>query len=452
MKVKLSDDLLGHRKDTLVELPEEQGKALIDQKLAAAPAPAAGSLDEALGAIQGSIDQQLQNATATITNRVLEEVSKTLRQVKPTVVVGPERRMADPTGGFANLGDFAQAVRRLATNKSSDPRLLAIARKADGMDESVLADGGALVPQEYANALYRDVLEESLLFGKARKYPINLGNTLFVPVRVMTELGVTAASGGSLGSWLNADGVAIAPQKPVYSRVQFTLNRWGTLLPVTDELLQDNNVALSNFIIDEGGIALAWDMNQAFINGSGLGQPQGILAASALVQAPADSGQLAGTISYSNLVNMKSLLWTVAPGDMSGVVWIANPDAEAQFEQLKDSAGRNLYYAAGTIGQTPVAKLFGIPVVYSYHCPALGDSGDVILADLKQYGVATKAGGQIETAMSMHLYFDAAEVAFRIIYRIDGKVMRQQPLKMPNSPNSRSGFVCLEPRGGGPAS
>lgn len=453
MKVKLCDDFLGHKKDSLVDLPDEQAKGLIEQKLAqAAPANPPTGLDEALQTIQSSIDQQLQNATSVITQRVMDEVSKSLRQVKPSIVVGPERRSADPTGGFANLGEFAQAVRRLATHKTSDPRLTSMVRKADGMDETALTDGGALVPIQYANQIYRDVLEESLLFEKARKYPITLGNSLFVPVRSMTELGITAASGGSLGSWLNGDGVAIAPQKPVYNRVQFTLNRWGTLLPVTDELLQDNNVALSNFILDEGGIALAWDLNQAFINGTGFGQPSGILASSALVQAPADAGQIAGTISYTNLVNMKSLLWTAAPGDMSGVVWIANPDAEAQFEQLKDSAGRNLYYAAGTIGQTPTAKLFGIPVIYSYHCPALGDAGDVILADLKQYGVATKAGGQVETAMSMHLYFDAAEVAFRMIYRIDGKVMRQQPLKVPNSPNSRSGFVCIEPRGGGPAS
>ena len=225
-----------------------------------------------------------------------------------------------------------------------------------------------------------------------------------------------------------------------------TLNRWGTLLPVTDELLQDNNVALSNFIFDEGGIALAWDLNQAFISGTGTAQPQGILASGALVTVPADVNQPGFTISYSNLVNMKSRLWTIRPGDTSGVVWIAHPDAEAQFEQLKDASGRNLYYAAGTIQQAPEARLFGIPVVYSFHCSAVGNPGDVILADLNQYLVSTKVGGGIEAAMSMHLYFDAAEVAYRIIYRVDGKTARQAPLIIPNSANSRSGFVALAAR------
>ena len=408
-------------------------------------------LDKAVDDIQTKLTAQIEAASQKIAASVLAQVSKGVG--RPTLVVGADRAALDPTGGFKNLGEFAAVVRKHSLGQATDERLSRMIVKADGMNETALSDGGALVPTEYANQLYRDVLAESVLFDKARKYPINLGNSLFIPVRSTVDLGVTAASGGSLGTWLTAggvtaDGVPIIAQKPIYTRVQMNLNRWGALLPVTDELLQDNNVALSNFIFDEGGIALAWDLNNAFINGSGQGQPQGILNSPALISAPADAGQTGFTISYTNLINMKSRLWTIRPGDMSGVVWIAHPDCEAQFEQLKDAAGRNLYYAAGTVQQTPQAKLFGIPVVYSYHCAAVGSTGDVILADFSQYFVSTKAAGGLETAMSMHLYFDSAEVAYRILYRIDGKVARQAPLTIPGSSNTRSGFVALAPRGG----
>ncbi len=456
MKVKFLKDYVGHPKDTVIDLPDEQARPLLDSQAAEVVAAPPAELEEAVAAIQKSMNEQLEAAVQKITGRVIEQVSQGLKNVRPSLsgqvgsgdlVIGADRAELDPTGGFRNLGEFAQAVRKHFAYKATDERIKRMVTKADGMDESVLADGGALVPTEYADQLYRDVLQESVLFEKARKYPINLGNSLFIPVRNMTELGKTAAAGGSLGAWLNGDGVAITPQKPVYSRVQMTLNRWGTILPVTDELLADNNVALGNFIFDEGGIALAWDLNDAFINGTGVGQPQGILNSTALVTAPADVGQAAGTINYDNLVNMKARLWTPRPGDMTGVVWIANPDAEAQFEQLKDAAGRNLYYAAGTIQQSPQARLFGLPVVYSYHCPQVGNAGDIILADLGQYFVSTKAAGGIETAMSMHLYFDSAEVAYRIIYRVDGKVARTAVLQVPNSVNTRSGFVELAARG-----
>ncbi len=446
MKVKFLKDYLGQKKDSVIDLPEDQAQSAVDAAVAEAVAADIKDLDDAVAGIQKSMTQQLEAAAQKITTRVIDQVSRGLKGVRPTLVIGPDREDLDPTGGFKNLGDFAQGVRKHALHQGSDERMKRMIAKADGMDESSPADGGALVPTEYANELYRDVLAESVLFDKARKYPINMGNSLFIPVRSINTLGQTNATGASLGTWLNADGVAIGAQKPVYSRVQMTLNRWGTLLPVTDELLADNNVALSNFIFDEGGIALAWDLNQAFINGSGLGQPQGLLNSGSLVTVAADVNQVGFTISYSNLVNMKSRLWTIRPGDTSGVVWIAHPDAEAQFEQLKDASGRNLYFAAGTIQQSPEARLFGIPVVYSFHCSPVGTPGDVILADMNQYLVSTKIGGGIEAAMSMHLYFDAAEVAYRIIYRIDGKTARQTPLTIPNSANNRSGCVILAVR------
>ncbi len=451
MKVKFLKDYLGHHKDAVLDIAADQAQPLLDAAACEAVEARSEELDQAVEAIQKSMNEQLETAAQKITKRVIEQVSKGISGVRPNIVIGPDRADLDPTGGFKNLGEFAAVVRRHSLGHPADERLSRMIAKADGMNETALSDGGALVPTEYANQLYRDVLAESVLFDKARKYPINLGNSLFIPVRSMVDLGITAASGGSLGTWLTAggvtaDGVPITAQKPVYSRVQMTLNRWGALLPVTDELLQDNNVALSNFIMDEGGIALAWDLNNAFINGSGQGQPQGVLASPALITVSADPAQTPYTISYSNLVNLKSRLWTIRPGDMSGVVWIAHPDCEAQFEQLKDAAGRNLYFAAGTIGQTPNAKLFGIPVVYSYHCAAVGFTGDVILADFSQYFVSTKVNGGLETAMSMHLYFDSAEVAYRILYRIDGKVARQVPLTIPNSANTRSGFAALAPR------
>ncbi len=449
MKIKFIKDYVGNAKDSVVDLPEDQAKTLIDGKIGEAVVDEiSGRLDVAVKKIRESLTKDFEAAAARHVADAIERINKIPASAASITI--NDRSKGDPTGGFKNLGDFALAIYKGATKRGDDERMTkyVAVQKADGMDESALADGGALVPVQYANELYRDVLAESIMFERARKYPINIGNSLFIPVRTMTTLGQTDSTGASLGTWLNADGVAITAKKPVYNRVQMVLNRWGTMLPVTDELLADNNVALSNFIFDEGGIALAWDLNQAFISGAGsaLAQPQGILNSGALVTTPQDLNQPAGTISYTNLVNMKARMWTVRPGNNAGVVWIAHPDCEAQFEQLKDAAGRNLYFAAGTIQQSPQAKLFGIPVEYSYHCSAPGTLGDVILADLSQYLVSTKAQGAIQTAMSMHLYFDSAEMAYRIIYRIDGKTARQAPLIIPNSANPRSGFVALESR------
>ena len=54
-------------------------------------------------------------------------------------------------------------------------------------------------------------------------------------------------------------------------------------------------------------------------------------------------------------------------------------------------------------------------------CATLGDMGDVIFADLAGgYFAPYKAGG-IQSAMSMHLYFDQGLNAFRWTFRVGGQ-------------------------------
>ena len=409
----------------------------------------------------------VEKLTAVVQREVNVAVTKQVGQLTKGLSDGltittKDNRLDDRTNGFSSIGEFFHDVAMEKTQHVTSKKMAAyrqflkdwdLIQKADGMSEGNTNLGGSLVPVEYSDQLYRDVMQESPLWGKARKYPISMGASIVIPTRTTTNYGQTASGGGSLGQWTTPDGTIIPPKAPTYGKVTLTLNKWTTLLPVTDELLADNNVALSTFIVEEGIIAMAYDMNAAFINGSGSGQPTGILQSvnnPAYYATPGNLGtaigvdrQTAGTIQYADLVNMRAHLWTVRPNDRKDVVWIAHPDAEAQFEQLKDSAGRNLYYAAGTIQQSPVPRLFGIPVVYSYHCGAVGTEGDLILADLGQYFTATKQGGGIQTAMSIHLYFASDETAFRTVFRVAGQPARNTALVVPNSGNVRMGFVAL---------
>jgi HK97 family phage major capsid protein len=73
----------------------------------------------------------------------------------------------------------------------------------------------------------------------------------------------------------------------------------------------------------------------------------------------------------------------------------------------------------GGLSGAPYATLMGRPVIVSEFATTLGTVGDIMLVDLSQYITLTK--GAMETAMSMHLYFDTAEMAFRTTYRVDGQ-------------------------------
>ncbi len=458
-KVKVKH-LVGERKGEITEVEPDAAKMMHENGFGEIHVDDG---EEQTAAEKEAIDQVVKAAQAgltaseaRITRKVLDAVNKGFSTNGNVEVLG-EKSALSPTRGFESIGHFFGAVSKHYRGLGTDERLIAkhvdangVVSKADGMSEGVLGDGGALVPVEYANWLYRDVLEEDSLLKRCRKVLINNGNSIYVPVRTTTTYGQTDPStGGSLGAWLGPDGSAITPTKPAYNRVQLLLNRWAALLPVTEELLLDNNVGLGQWIGEEGRIALAYDLNNVLVNGLETNsQPQGILNSPALVYSAIVSGQTNYTIVYDNLVSMKSRLWTPLVGNFKTCIWLAHPDCEAQFEQLTDAAGRNLYYATGTIQQSQEAKLFGLPVVYSYQCSPVGSSGDVVLCDLSQYLVGLKQGEGVRQATSMHLYFASAEMAYRLIFRIDGKTARTAPLAVPNSAATRSGFVALMPRGG----
>ena len=86
-------------------------------------------------------------------------------------------------------------------------------------------------------------------------------------------------------------------------------------------------------------------------------------------------------------------------------------------------------------------------LILSEHANAFSSQSDLSLISLKGYRTITSAGG-IETATSMHLYFDAALTAFRFMFRIDGAPIIKAPITPPagKSTNSRSYFVTLGAR------
>ena len=81
----------------------------------------------------------------------------------------------------------------------------------------------------------------------------------------------------------------------------------------------------------------------------------------------------------------------------------------------------------------------------SQHANTFSSQGDVVLADLSYYQAITKAGG-IQTATSMHIYFDADLMCFRFIFRMDGQSKITTAITPAKGTNKLSPFVQLAAR------
>lgn len=312
-----------------------------------------------------------------------------------------------------SLTNFALMVRAAAMG-FRDMRAAA----TEYASEYSATSGGFAVPPEFINDIY--LRQEGALLPFCDEIPVT-SNHVGIPVDGTAPWD---ASSAVRSSWIE-EGVAPDAQVPNLSLTTFRPKKLITLVPVTEELAEDSP-ALNAWLPNAMGRAATWTINDAIINGLGAGRMLGILASNSLITVGKETAQSAGSIVAGNVAKMMARCL-----DLDGARWLANPDAIEQITQLSG------LWDSGT------RTLGGLPITLSEACPALGQPGDLILANLSGYRVANR--GQL-LAESSHLYFDQDLKVFRLTTRIDGAPILAAPTTPPNSSHTRSHFVALAAR------
>ena len=87
--------------------------------------------------------------------------------------------------------------------------------------------------------------------------------------------------------------------------------------------------------------------------------------------------------------------------------------------------------------------LYGFPVLFHDRSPALGTKGDLVLADLSAYLIKDGSGPMV--AVSEHFRFQNDEVAFRLVFNVDGQPWLNEPIALEGSTaNTVSPFIVLD--------
>ncbi len=369
----------------------------------------------AFDALRARID-----ATSTAIDReialIADEAGIGLAQTLGPIVT--DNRESDPARGFGSIGEFMQAVYQAEKpGQSIDARLLiggiGAAAPSNFSNEAAGQDGGFLVPPQFSQQIFKLSLGEDSLLPLTDNVEIT-GNSMAFPKDETTPWGTN----GIRAYWQGEAATAVAT-KPVLGLATLRLKKLMALVPTTDELLDDAN-ALTSYLPEKVALSIRWKTNESILFGAGNGVPVGALSAGATVTVAKESGQATQTLLPQNLAKMIARLPT---GSFANAVWIVNNDVLPALFTL--SLGNYPIYlpmglSVGGIQTSPYGTLLGRPVFVSQHANTFSSQGDVILVDLSYYQTITKAGG-MQTATSMHLYFDADLTAFRTTFRMDGQ-------------------------------
>jgi HK97 family phage major capsid protein len=415
---------------------------------------AAETASRDLSAEERSRDNEIQTRLDAIAQElVLEE----RRRERERTVAGP----TNGTTGYANItavrdrgadkpwgtdtgapfGEFLQAVHRQRMHGQWDPRLEPMA-VAQGAGETVGADGGFLVQQDIAAGILQRMYQTGEILSRCTRIPIG-ANSNGIRINALKEASRATGSrwGGITGYWVD-EGTAPTASRPKFRRISLEVKKLAALGYATDELLADA-AALESVMTNGFTEELTFLTEDAVFEGTGAGQPQGILNSPALLSITKESGQAGVTIVKENIDKMWARLW--APS-RSGAVWFINQDIEPQLDSLQlgiGTAGVPVYLPPGGLSETPYARLKGRPVIPTEYNATLGTVGDIVLADMSQYLLIDKS---VQQASSMHVAFTTDEMAFRATYRVDGQPSWEAVLTPFKGSNTLSPFVALATR------
>jgi HK97 family phage major capsid protein len=354
-----------------------------------------------------------------------------------------DRWEVDKKRGFVSMGDFATSVYSAALDSRVDERLT---RLEAALTVGSGADGGWLMPPEFSQLIWNRMnMGQVNLLSMVDSYPIT-GESLTLLANAETSRQTGSRWGGVRAYWVE-DGEVKPESSPRVRRLKLEPHPLAVLVRV-DNTLMKNPAAVERLLNMAAPDEIIFTINDAIINGDGVGKPLGILQSGALVVIAPESGQTPFTIVKANIDKMWARLHLRARPNS---VWLANQDVDPSLEAMVSS---------GTVGMVPVflpsdngipsiavspnRTLKGRPIMEIEQAMSVGNQGDIILCDLMYYAAGVRGG--LESDMSIHLWFDRNQTAFRFVFYVDGQPFMDTPLTPFHGNSTISPFVVIGPR------
>ena len=280
---------------------------------------------------------------------------------------------------------------------------------AGGIDSS----GGFFVPDEFAAEILDSSLENEIVRPRARVTP------MASDTKKIAGLDTSTASGNTLFGGFNAnwtgEGNAATEEQTKSRQIELHANKLFLYTLVSNELLRDGvsfDEQLTQAMIRGAG----WFLDFAFLQGTGSGQPRGVLNDPTLVTVAKETGQAASTIVYDNLTKMFARLH---PASVSNSVWVCNSTAIPQLLALSVSVGTGGSHVPVLNDNNGDFTMLTRPVLFTEKLQSLGTKGDILLCDFSQYQIGLASDVALDR--SMHVGFTTDETGYRTIVRADGQ-------------------------------
>lgn len=365
------------------------------------------------------------------------------RAVSPAAVETPnigkvrEAFHDDPKCGFKTPREYLTCVMEAGRGRNTDKRLSPLA--AVGSDEQGGyhdAFGGFLVPDAFSPQLLRTMPDSDPTMGRTRMVPMQ-SPTLHIPARV--DKTHTSSVSGGLRVYRRAEADTVSSSRVELERVTLNCHSLMGIAYATDEIMTDSAISFASLIADGFSDEFANKKFREKLNGTGVGEYEGVNNNPALISVAKETGQPAATIVYENVIKMYARCWGAG-----GAIWLANYDCLPQLMLMNQSIGTGgvpVWQSSAREGEPNT--LLGLPIYFTEHTETVGTAGDILLCNWREY-LEGELGGT-SSASSIHVRFVNHEQTFRFSQRNDGRGWWRAALT-PDKGSTLSPFVRLATR------
>ena len=304
------------------------------------------------------------------------------------------------------------------------------------MAEGAGATGGFLVPTEYLPELYGEDHERNSIRQRATVIPMRR-RALQIPV--LSSTGTTSGQphqfGGMIASWTE-EAAEKDENDPTFRQIELVAHKLVCYTRASDELLEDSAIGLTALLQGPLGFrgVIDWHEEYAFLQGTGAGQPLGVINAGATIaHARAATVPSIGVADLTGMLQRAygdRLVWHISRSQMSNLLQLNGPTGNASY----------IFIPNGRDGMP--ATLFGYPVIWTEKLPAAGTKGDVVLADWTYYLIGDRQATTIDSTNAERFRYD--QTSWRAVHRVDGQPWLSAPWTLADGTSTMSPFVVLD--------
>ena len=288
---------------------------------------------------------------------------------------------------------------------------------------------GVEMPREFMNANENtkttdaSVMIPTTVLEKIIEKIIATGMILPLVTRTSIKGGVTVPTSTvkPVASWVAEGATSDKQKKPVQGTITFAYYKLRCAVSMSLEM---DTMALPVFettLINNVVEAMTKAIEESIINGTGVGQPKGILK-----ETPNEGQSLeVDTIDYDTLIDAESAL----PLEYeSGAVYCMNKKTFMTYQGMKDSAGQPIARVNYGIGGKPERTLLGRQVILCNYLPsfdaATSQEAFAFLFNFKDYVLNTN----LNMTMKRYEDNDTDDQVTKAIMLVDGKVLQKDSL------------------------